>query len=127
MHAVFLYLLRAHRLKSAGADVQRNINTLHPALLQGRKYGLIEMQTCGRRRNSSRCTGVHGLIALLIGSFGLFFTMFLLFIRFLPVIAAAEVKSVLPAADPHHDAHHHDDLAHEVTRVSAHLAPKGAH
>ncbi len=64
---------------------------------------------------------------LLIGSFGLFFTMFLLFIRFLPVIAAAEVKSVLPAADPHHDAHHHDDLAHEVTRVGAHLAPKGAH
>jgi Ni/Fe-hydrogenase subunit HybB-like protein len=39
--------------------------------------------------------------ALLIGSFGLFFTMFCLFVRFLPVVATAEVKTVLPAADPH--------------------------
>lgn len=37
-----------------------------------------------------------------IGSFGLFFTMFLLFLRFLPMIAAAEIKGVLPQADPHH-------------------------
>jgi molybdopterin-containing oxidoreductase family membrane subunit len=36
-----------------------------------------------------------------IGSFGLFFTLFLLFIRFLPVIAMAEIKSVLPKANPH--------------------------
>ncbi len=43
-------------------------------------------------------------IALLIGSFGLFFTMFCLFVRFLPVVAAAEVKTVLPQADPHHHA-----------------------
>ncbi|MGE3853713.1 MAG: NrfD/PsrC family molybdoenzyme membrane anchor subunit [Planctomycetota bacterium] len=34
-------------------------------------------------------------IAILIGSFGLFFTLFLLFVRVLPVIAMAEVKSVL--------------------------------
>lgn len=34
-------------------------------------------------------------IATLAGSFGLFFTCFLLFCRFLPVIALAEVKSVL--------------------------------
>jgi len=34
-------------------------------------------------------------ILTLIGSFGLFFTMFLLFCRFLPVIAIAEVKGVL--------------------------------
>jgi len=34
-------------------------------------------------------------IATLVGSFGLFFTCFLLFCRFLPVIAIAEVKSVL--------------------------------
>ena len=39
--------------------------------------------------------------ALLIGSFGLFFTMFCLFVRFLPVVAAAEVKTVLPESDPH--------------------------
>jgi Ni/Fe-hydrogenase subunit HybB-like protein len=34
-------------------------------------------------------------IATLIGSFGLFFTCFLLFVRFLPVIAIGEVKGVL--------------------------------
>jgi Ni/Fe-hydrogenase subunit HybB-like protein len=37
----------------------------------------------------------------LIGSFGLFFTLFLLFVRFLPMVAMSEVKSVLPQADPH--------------------------
>ena len=34
-------------------------------------------------------------IATLVGSFGLFFTCFLLFCRFIPVIAMAEVKGVL--------------------------------
>jgi molybdopterin-containing oxidoreductase family membrane subunit len=34
-------------------------------------------------------------IATLIGSFGLFLTLFLLFVRFVPVIAMAEVKGVL--------------------------------
>ena len=38
-----------------------------------------------------------------VGSFGLFFTMFLLFARFLPFIALAELKAVLPQADPHYD------------------------
>jgi molybdopterin-containing oxidoreductase family membrane subunit len=37
----------------------------------------------------------------LVGTFGLFFTLFLLFIRFFPVIAMAEVKSVMPQANPH--------------------------
>ena len=37
-----------------------------------------------------------------LGTFGLFFTMFLLFIRFLPLIATSEVKGVTPQADPHH-------------------------
>ena len=40
-------------------------------------------------------------VAMLIGSFGLFFTLFLTFCRFWPVIAMAEVKAVLPQADPH--------------------------
>lgn len=35
-------------------------------------------------------------IGLLIGSFGFFFTFFLLFTRILPVIAMAEIKSILP-------------------------------
>ncbi len=41
-----------------------------------------------------------------VGSFGLFFTLFLLFVRFLPMIAMAEVKTVLPEADPHHGGSH---------------------
>jgi molybdopterin-containing oxidoreductase family membrane subunit len=43
----------------------------------------------------------------LAGSFGLFFTMFLLFCRFLPMVAMAEVKTVLPHADPHAHPHEH--------------------
>jgi molybdopterin-containing oxidoreductase family membrane subunit len=38
---------------------------------------------------------------MFLGSFGLFFTLFLLFIRFLPAIAISEVKSVMPQANPH--------------------------
>lgn len=41
-------------------------------------------------------------IGILVGSFGLFFTMFLLFLRFLPMVAMSEVKLVLPEADPHY-------------------------
>ena len=37
-------------------------------------------------------------IATLVGSFGLFFTCFLLFCRFVPVIAIAEIKGVLQSA-----------------------------
>jgi molybdopterin-containing oxidoreductase family membrane subunit len=33
--------------------------------------------------------------AILIGSFGLFFTLFLLFVRVLPVVAISEVKGVM--------------------------------
>ena len=42
-------------------------------------------------------------VAMFIGSFGLFMTLFLLFIRFLPVLAIAEIKAVMPQADPHHN------------------------
>jgi molybdopterin-containing oxidoreductase family membrane subunit len=37
-----------------------------------------------------------------VGTFGLFCTFFLLFLRFLPMIAVSEVKGVTPQADPHH-------------------------
>ena len=40
-------------------------------------------------------------ITTFVGTFGLFFTLFMLFIRFLPMVAMSEVKGVLPAADPH--------------------------
>jgi molybdopterin-containing oxidoreductase family membrane subunit len=39
---------------------------------------------------------------ILLGSFGLFFTLVLLFARVLPVIATTEVKAVLPGAQPTH-------------------------
>ena len=39
-------------------------------------------------------------ICTLLGTFGLFFTLFLLFVRFLPMVAMAEVKAVLPAGRP---------------------------
>jgi hypothetical protein len=42
-------------------------------------------------------------ISCLLGSFGLFFTMFCLFVRFVPMVATAEVKTVLPQANPHYE------------------------
>jgi Ni/Fe-hydrogenase subunit HybB-like protein len=39
---------------------------------------------------------------LFIGTFGIFLTLFLLFMRFLPMVTIFEVKTVLPEADPHH-------------------------
>ena len=41
-------------------------------------------------------------IGLYIGTLGAFFMLYLLFVKFLPVIAISEVKSVMPEADPHH-------------------------
>ncbi len=52
-------------------------------------------------------------IATFVGSFGLFLTLFLLFLRFLPVVAMAEVKGVLPQADPHH----HGDEKHGIAQA----------
>jgi Ni/Fe-hydrogenase subunit HybB-like protein len=37
-----------------------------------------------------------------VGTFGIFLSLFLLFMRFLPMICMFEVKAVTPAADPHH-------------------------
>ena len=45
-------------------------------------------------------------LLMLAGSFGLFFTLFLLFCRYLPMVAMAEVKGVLPQAKVHHHAEH---------------------
>jgi molybdopterin-containing oxidoreductase family membrane subunit len=60
----------------------------------------------------------------LAGSFGLFFTLFLLFVRYLPMVAMAEVKSVMSQAGLEHAGHrgqgdYHGDLPQqhdEVTR-----------
>lgn len=50
-------------------------------------------------------------IGIFVGSCGIFMTLFLLFLRFLPVFAMAEIKAILPQADPHRHDHgegHHD-------------------
>ena len=39
---------------------------------------------------------------ILIGSFGLFFTLVILFIKFAPVVSISEVKGVLKSSQPHH-------------------------
>src|SRR5208282_4812511 len=61
-------------------------------------------------------------ILIYMGTFGLFFTCFLLFIRWIPMIAIAEVKGTLPGADPHYGHH-------EATPANApelHAAPDAA-
>jgi len=45
-------------------------------------------------------------IGIFVGSLGIFTTLFLLFMRFLPVFAMAELKAVMPQADPHLPADH---------------------
>ena len=45
---------------------------------------------------------------ILIGSFGLFFTLVLLFARVLPVIATTEMKAILPGAQPAHHGGAHE-------------------
>jgi len=40
-------------------------------------------------------------IIMLIGSFGLFLSLFMLFIRWLPMVAASEVKGILPQSETH--------------------------
>jgi molybdopterin-containing oxidoreductase family membrane subunit len=53
-------------------------------------------------------------ISIFIGTFGIFLSLFLLFAKFVPVIAIAEIKSILPGAQPkhHHGDHHADASAH---------------
>ncbi len=54
-------------------------------------------------------------ILTFVGSLGIFLTCFLLFCRFLPMLALSEVKNVLPQASPHwegYHAAHHDSHSH---------------
>jgi len=44
-------------------------------------------------------------VLTLMGSFGLFFTLFMLFCRYLPQVALSEVKNMLPEAHPHKEGH----------------------
>jgi Ni/Fe-hydrogenase subunit HybB-like protein len=64
-------------------------------------------------------------IALFLGSQGLFYTCFLVFTRAAPVVAIAEVKSILKAAGDQYAgkntvAHHHDHEEHEDAHHAHH-------
>ncbi len=61
-------------------------------------------------------------IGMLIGSFGLFFTLFSLFCRFLPIVAMAEVKGVMSqhAHAEHRYAHAHGHTGHASPGHSGH-------
>ncbi|MBT5136932.1 MAG: polysulfide reductase NrfD [Phycisphaerae bacterium] len=60
-----------------------------------------------------------------LGSFGLFMTFFLLFIRYLPVLAIAELKAIMPEADPHGHGHSYNEMEGE-TDASAKEMEEGA-
>ena len=64
-------------------------------------------------------------ITLFIGTIGLFVFLFLLFVRFLPIINMFEVKGITPQADPHaHNpgSHHgvHTQPAHSLGESRVH-------
>ena len=48
-------------------------------------------------------------ILTFVGSLGIFMTLFLLFCRFLPMLAISEVKNVMPQAHAHLHGHDHDN------------------
>ena len=49
-----------------------------------------------------------------IGTFGIFLSLFLLFMKFLPMVAMSEVKLVIPGADPHNNPAPNHEPAKEV-------------
>jgi molybdopterin-containing oxidoreductase family membrane subunit len=61
-------------------------------------------------------------LCTLAGSFGLFFTLFLLFCRYLPTVAMAEVKTVMPQAHAH-GPHGGPDAHRTDYRPDEHLNP----
>ncbi|MGF1633559.1 MAG: NrfD/PsrC family molybdoenzyme membrane anchor subunit [Phycisphaerae bacterium] len=60
---------------------------------------------------------------MFFGTFGFFFTNFLLFLKFLPIVAMAEVKTVMPQAHWHDDEHDRADAA----ATDYHARPGGGH
>jgi len=50
-------------------------------------------------------------VAALLGGFGVFFFMFCLFVRYLPMVALSEIKTVLPDANPRHEHGHESSAA----------------
>lgn len=52
--------------------------------------------------------------SMFIGTFGLFFTLIFLFVRFLPIISIFEVRTLLPEAQVHG---HHEDFEENVNEI----------
>jgi molybdopterin-containing oxidoreductase family membrane subunit len=63
------------------------VTSLHQAFLPG-EWGMFYPTTVD--------------VMTFAGTFGIFLTLFLLFLRFLPAFAISEIKNVLPQASPHH-------------------------
>jgi molybdopterin-containing oxidoreductase family membrane subunit len=63
-------------------------------------------------------------ICIFAGSFGVFLTLYLLFMRFLPSFPIAEIKAVMPAASPHAHGHGQD---HGHGHGLGHSHAKGGH
>jgi molybdopterin-containing oxidoreductase family membrane subunit len=57
-----------------------------------------------------------------VGTMGFFSTLFLLFVRFLPMLPIGEIKHVTPQADPHFHPEEHD-----ASPAVAAMAAKGGH
>ncbi|APS00820.1 hydrogenase [Pajaroellobacter abortibovis] len=64
-------------------------------------------------------------ISTFLGTIGLFFTLFLLFMRWVPMVAMAEVKGILPEADPHYKEAE-VEKEHVQGTLSDTLTPEGA-
>jgi molybdopterin-containing oxidoreductase family membrane subunit len=56
-------------------------------------------------------------IGIFVGSLGIFATLFLLFVKLLPTFAMAELKAVMPQADPHGHGESYDPVYIEETDV----------
>jgi molybdopterin-containing oxidoreductase family membrane subunit len=73
-------------------------------------------------------------VGTFVGTIGVFFTLFLLFMRWLPMVSMTEVKGTMPQADPHHPkAADLDDEAHDPAKIvdeephgAGDLVPEGA-
>jgi molybdopterin-containing oxidoreductase family membrane subunit len=62
-------------------------------------------------------------VGTFLGTIGIFFTLFLLFMRWLPMVAMAEVKGTMEQADAHYHPKAH---APGAPHAEADLLPEGA-
>jgi molybdopterin-containing oxidoreductase family membrane subunit len=72
-------------------------------------------------------------VATFTGTIGVFFTLFLLFMRWLPMVSMTEVKGTMPQADPHREVEDEGDHApakvaaeHEEPAAAGGMVPEGA-